>query len=103
MNTTTNHQYWRDHLEQWKNAKVTQQAYCREHQLCPHKFGYYKRTLATELVPTAPANSGFVSVQVMPEFNQPDPLTLHFTNGLSLSGIAADNLGLVKQLAEVLS
>jgi hypothetical protein len=100
---TANRQFWRDHLSQWRNANMSQLTYCREHQLCPHKFGYYKRTLATELVSTTPANSGFVSVQVLPEFNPPEPLTLHFTNGLRLSGIADGNLGIVKQLAEVLS
>lgn len=98
-----NHQFWRDHLAQWRNANVSQQAYCREHQLCPHKFSYYKRSLASDLVSKTPNNFGFVSVQVLPEFNQPDSLTLHFTSGLHLSGIGADNLGLVKQLAVLLS
>jgi hypothetical protein len=101
--TNPNHQVWRDHISKWRDANISQQAYCREHQLCPHRFGYYKRTLATDLVPAAPANAGFVSVQVMPEFNQPESLSLHFNSGLRLSGIGADNLGLVKQLAEVLS
>lgn len=101
--TNQNHPFWRDHLTQWREANVSQRAYCREHQLCPHKFGYYKRTLATDLLPTIPTNTGFVSVQVLPEFNPPEPLTLHFTSGLRLSGIGADNLGLVKQLAAVLS
>jgi hypothetical protein len=39
----------------------------------------------------------------MPEFNPPEPLTLHFASGIRLSGIGTDNLGIVKQLAEVLS
>jgi hypothetical protein len=108
MNTTEknsqNHQYWRDHLTQWRGTNVKQRTYCREHQLCPHKFSYYKRTLvAADMMPTTPTSTGFVSVQVLPEFNPPDPLTLHFTSGLRLSGIGVDNIGLVKQLAAVLS
>ena len=96
-------QFWRDHLAQWRDANVSQQAYCREHQLCPHKFSYYKRTLPTDLVSTTPTHSGFVSVQVLPEFTPSNSLSLHFTSGLRLSGIGADNLGLVKQLAVLLS
>ena len=101
--TTHKHQFWRDHITQWQNAETTQLAYCRQHQLCPHKFGYYKRILVTRPEPTGTNSSGFVSVQVLPQLNQPESLTLHFDNGLRLSGIAADNLGLVKQLTQVLS
>lgn len=114
--TTQNRQFWRDHLTQWQDTGMTQLAYCRQHQLCPHKFGYYKRVLVTRSEPTpekqvlvtrselAPQKtSGFVSVQVLPQISQPESLTLHFNSGLRLSGIATDNLGLVKQLTQVLS
>jgi hypothetical protein len=102
-NLTQKRQFWRDHLTQWQTLKISQLAYCREHGLCPDKFSYYKRTLvATQL--TVNSNlTGFVRVQIPPEYQSPTPLTLHFDNGLRLSGIADDNLGLVKQLAQVLS
>ena len=129
MTIAENRQFWRDHLTQWQDAGMTQLAYCRRHELCPHKFSYYKRVLVTraesapeenvlvtrsESAPeenvlvtrseSPPENpSGFVSVQVLPQPGQPDSLILHLNNGLSLSGIATDNLGLVKQLAQVLS
>ena len=106
MTTTQKKQFWHEHITQWQNARITQLAYCRQYDLCPHKFGYYKRilnsTTAEAQLPRCSA-SGFVSVQVLPQLSQPESLTLHFNNGLRLSGIATDNLGLVKQLAQVLS
>lgn len=105
MTATQKRQFWRGHITQWQASKMTQLAYCRQHQLCPHKFAYYKRTLTTsaQSKPDIPASSGFVSVQVLPQVSQPEALTLHFNSGIRLSGIGTDNLGLVKQLAQVLS
>ena len=85
MTAPQKRQFWRDHMTQWQDSKMTQLAYCRQHQLCPHKFGYYKRVLVTRsesasekqvLVtrpePTPQKTSGFVSVQVLPQLSQPE-------------------------------
>ena len=96
------HPFWQSHLSQWRETEQTQAAYCRQHELCPHQFSYYKRKLVNPFAPVKAKAVGFVSVQVQPELSRYDPLTLHFANGMRLSGIAANNVVLVKQLAEVL-
>jgi hypothetical protein len=104
MTTTHKRSFWHTHIAQWQEAGMTQLAYCHQHQLCPHKFGYYKRTLVTKTGAdsgqTSP--SGFVSVQLRPQQSQVDALTLHFANGIHLSGVSAHNIAVVKQLAEAL-
>jgi hypothetical protein len=95
-----NEQFWRDHTSQWQDGGLTQAAYCRQHALCQQKFSYYKHKYSsTTLVPVIRKSSGFVSVQVLPERQTHEPLTLHFTNGVRLSGINDNNVSLVKQLA----
>ena len=91
--------FWRQHLQQWQQTNLTQAAYCREHQLCQDKFSYYKRALAESALKKQA--TGFVSVQVTPA-SIDDGLTLHFANGMHLSGINEQNLAVVKQLAGVL-
>lgn len=105
MTTTHKRPFWHKHIAQWQEAGVTQLAYCRQHQLCPHKFGYYKRILTntTESQPSKPNSSGFVRVQVQPQPSSVDALTLQFANGIRLTGIVADNIALVKQLVQGLS
>ena len=107
MNLIENRHFWREHLQQWQKFQMKQSAYCRQHDLCPHKFSYYKQALLSELnplVPAPPKNNGFIRVPVQALSNdEHDPLTLHFTNGVRLSGIAGNNLDIVKQLALVLS
>ena len=42
---TTQHKrsFWEHHLEQWRQSGLSQLAYCREHQLKPHRFYYWRR------------------------------------------------------------
>ena len=96
-------QLWREHVAQWLDTGLSQAAYCRQHELCPNGFSYYKRKYSTGLVPVKHKPAGFVSVQILPEPQHHDPLSLHFTNGVRLIGITASNVSVVKQLAEMLS
>ena len=36
-------QVWKTHIERWKQSGHTQVAYCREHELKPHQFTYWKK------------------------------------------------------------
>jgi len=53
-------------------------------------------------MPTKSESAGFVRVQVIPQPQYHEPLTLHFANGTRLTGIA-ENIEMIKQLAMVLS
>ena len=107
MSATSNlkHQspLWHEHITQWRDSGLTQAAYCRHHDLCPHNFSYHKRKYSTGLATVKHKPSGFVRVQILPEPPHHDPLSLHFTNGVRLIGITASNVSVVKQLAEMLS
>jgi hypothetical protein len=94
---------WREHVTLWRDSGLSQVAYCRDHDLCPHNFSYHKRKYSSALVPVKHKLSGFVSVQRLPEPQHNDPLTLHFANGVRLVGITESNVSVVKQLAGMLS
>jgi hypothetical protein len=96
---------WKNHIDQWKQTDLSQAAYCREHQLDESQLSYYKRKFAGTLVSSKPQvqSSGFVNVQVAPEAQPVETLTLHFANGAHLSGITAANVATVEQLARALA
>jgi hypothetical protein len=73
---------WREHVTQWRDNGLTQAAYGREYELCPHSFSYHKLKYSSLLVPVKPKSSGFVSVQILPVPQHHDPLTLYFTKYL---------------------
>jgi hypothetical protein len=47
---------------------------------------------------TAPVKTGFIALPIPEYLPKPELLTLHFANGLLLSGIAPNNIDVVKQL-----
>jgi hypothetical protein len=54
-------------------------------------------------MPTEGESAGFVRVQVISQPQYHEPLTLHFANGTRLTGIAENNMEMIKQLAMALS
>jgi hypothetical protein len=48
-------------------------------------------------------SAGFVRVQVIPQTQYHEPLTLHFANGARLTGIAENNMEMIKQRAVAVS
>ncbi|MGD8914181.1 MAG: hypothetical protein PVJ68_15775 [Candidatus Thiodiazotropha sp.] len=94
---------WRQHIEDWRNSGLTQQAFCRDRNLSYHKFHYWRKKLAdTPVAKKRPRSSALVPVT----YQAPSPdngLSVHLPSGISLRGIASDNLALVKQLLASLS
>jgi hypothetical protein len=37
--------FWEHHLGQWQKSGLSQRAYCRKHQLEPHRFYYWRRRI----------------------------------------------------------
>ena len=37
--------FWEHHLGQWQQSGLSQLAYCRKHQLKPHRFYYWRRRI----------------------------------------------------------
>jgi hypothetical protein len=95
--------FWPEHVSKWRDSGLSQADYCRQHGLCQNSFSYHKIKSSTGLMPTKAESAGFVRVQVIPQPQYHEPLTLHFANGTRLTGIAENNMEMIKQLAMVLS
>jgi hypothetical protein len=83
--------FYQKHLERWRQSQLSQKEYCRQNEIIPHRFTYWKKRLvdgksAPTFVPVAlvkniPASSptidlfiaGGFKIQVGPGF---DPSTL---------------------------
>ena len=103
QNTKQATQFWPEHVSKWRDSGLSQADYCRQHGLCQNNFSYHKLKSSTGLMPTKGEPSGFVRVQVIPQPQYHEPLTLHFANGARLTGIAENNMEMIKQLAVALS
>ena len=98
------HVFWETHINAWKETNLSQAAYCLEHELQIHRFGYWKRKLITSNVP-AVSEQAFVQlspVQPVVSYSMDSTLSLQLPNQLRIEGITADNLYLVKELSELL-
>jgi hypothetical protein len=102
-NTNQDAPFWPEHVSKWRDSGLRQADYCRQHALCQHSFSYHKLKSSTGLMPTKGESAGFVRVQVIPQPQYHEPLTLHFANGARLTGIAENNMEMIKQLAVALS
>jgi hypothetical protein len=101
MTTTQKQQFWQKHLALWRDSGLSQAAYCRQHELEQNSLSYHKHKQSTDLVPASP--SGFITLPLPQTPAVLESLTLHFNSGISLSGIATNNILLVKQLTDILS
>jgi hypothetical protein len=101
--TQAHSQQWRQHIEDWYNSGLSQQAFCRDRNLCYHQFHYWRKKLAHATVDKAqPHSSALVPVTYQSPLSDND-LSIHLPNGISLRGIAPDNLALVERLLVSLS
>jgi hypothetical protein len=96
-------QKWRQHIEEWRNSGLSQQAFCRDRNLSYHQFHYWRKKLALATVDETPLRS---SALVPVTYTSPSPdtgLSVHLPIGISLRGIAPDNLAIVERLLVSLS
>jgi len=105
LESNSDNVFWQHHVTQWQISGLSQAGYCRQQDLCAHKFSYWKRQLQAPSKPEAhePA-TGFARVQVDSGVSSSSlpGLSLRFNDGLQLNGITLGNVDLVKQLLAVL-
>jgi len=99
-------QHWAQHIETWRSSDLSQNAYCRERNLKPNQFSYWKRKLA---VPNAEhntkspsASTAFIPLSVGETNPSAQCFRLRLPNGCELSDIDVRDLPLIKQLIEAL-
>ena len=44
-------QFWGNHIKEWSQTKLTQNAYCRKNNLRPNQFTYWKNKLKQQNLP----------------------------------------------------
>ena len=75
--------FWPIHIEHWQASGQSQVAYCRQHDLCPQKLGYWKRK-STVKPTTSP--TGFTRIRVDEGIvhlrSSPIGLSLQFNDGI---------------------
>ncbi|WP_428355359.1 IS66 family insertion sequence element accessory protein TnpA [Methyloprofundus sp.] len=93
--------FWPIHIEHWQASGLSQVAYCRQHDLCPQKLGYWKRK-STVKPTTSP--TGFTRIRVDGDRSSaPVPgLSLQFNDGIRLEGITQDTMPCIQPLLELL-
>ena len=42
---TQQRSFWEHHIGQWRNSGLSQLAYCRKHDIKPHRFYYWRRRI----------------------------------------------------------
>lgn len=92
--------FWPIHIEHWQASGQSQAAYCRQHDLCPQKFSYWKRKSTVK--PTV--SSGFARIRLdeAPAAGPGTGLSLRFNDGTRLEGIMQGNMPCLQPLLELL-
>ena len=104
-NTESQKFSWTQHIDSWKQSTLSQNAYCRSHNLSASQFSYWKHKLQGDHNGLPPIASAFVPVNVeVPPSNEKrsSSLVLTLPNGCALSGWTKDDLPFAKQLIEAL-
>ena len=86
--------YWREQIQAWSVSGKSQKAFCDEQALGYHRFGYWRRNFS-QSVSIQPKGKTFVAVTRQPSAMS---LSLSLPNGLTIEGIAEENVSLVGQL-----
>ncbi len=77
---TEKREFWKQQIQNWQESSLTQVEYCRENNLIPHRFTYWKR----RLVKPAEAPLSMVQVNMKANFDTnsayASPLRLVFNN-----------------------
>ena len=89
--------YWKQHIDAWEHSGESQAAYCRRHQLKVHQMIYWRQVFSDD---HPLADDGFVAIDLSTA-SQASDLTLTLSNGVKISGITSENLGLVRALIGV--
>jgi hypothetical protein len=96
-------QQWHQHIEDWRTSGLSQQAFCRDRGLSFNQFHYWRKKLTH---PPANKKRSCSSALVPVTYPSPSPnhgLSVHLPNGISLRGIASDNLSLVERFSSSLA
>ncbi len=105
MPTQDRHEFWQEHVNTYKNSGLSKARYCRENSLTYHLFIYWASKFSAETGMDNEVSSPSTSKLVPVLLNEPEAasgLQLHLPNGVLISGICAQTVGMVGALIEQL-
>ncbi len=77
--------FWKPHLTGWRDSGLSQAAYCREHDLSPKCFAYWRRTLGpTQGGASATTLPAVVPIVVAENPTADDRIEVRLPNGLQV-------------------
>ena len=91
--------FYQKHIERWQQSQLSQVEYCRQNELIPHRFAYWKRRLAGHQ--TSPT---FVPVPLVPNFSASSnaKIDLVITGGFKIQVGPGFDAATLKQLIHAL-
>ncbi len=90
-------EYWQVQINSWRTSGESQAAFCKAHDLSYHRFTYWRRKFDERHT----ESRGFALVKYQSAGTS--NLSVALPNGLVVQGIAADNLGVARELLESLA
>ena len=103
---------WQQHLQSWRDSGLSQSAWCRQHDIKPNQFWYWRKKLDDASQPVNSIThkkskpSAFVPAipdsQTVAATGPSSPLAVSLPNGLTVSGLDQTNLELAQQLIGLL-
>jgi hypothetical protein len=103
--TQDRHVFWNNHVQAYRASGLSKARYCRYHNVTYQQFIYWATkfddTTKSDNTLSAPSPSKLVPV-VLSEPAYPSGLQLHLPNGVLISGICAQSVGMIGDLIEQL-
>jgi len=77
-------QFWKHHIEEWSRSGLTQAAYCRENDLRPNRFTYWKIKFKDQNLPIEFAQVSPVQISELLNSARPERLLLNVDSGFQI-------------------
>ena len=97
--------FWKQHIQAQNDSGLSKASYCRENSVTYHQFIYWASKFSAEAETSkddsSPSASKLVPV-MLSDRDVPSGLQLRLPNGVLISGISAQSVGMVGRLIEQL-
>ena len=76
-------EFWKNHIETWKNSGLTQAEYCRRHDLKKTRFTYWKLKFEKQFLPQTFVEVSQATVRKAFESKSVNPVVIHCSSGFT--------------------
>jgi hypothetical protein len=77
-------QFWKNHLKEWPQTGLTQNAYCRDNNLKPNRFTYWKNKFKRQNLPVEFVQVSPVLIKNIAQMHSPKHLRLNLKSGFQI-------------------